>query len=348
VREYGGRTELAPQGALADAECDTTQSWSSGGSLGAWSLSNTSNLAALDENTTRKSMLYLSVNAGQWEAAGATAPILYQALTGDFDLIARVACGKAKNANPSFVALGCIDPSHANNFVWVADVAGDTNSGFSNTVYYRSCVSGTATDTKIAPVQPDLGGTVFLRLKRASGTVSGYIGNDGANWTTINSGVSRSDLPSTINVGVGLCDYGSTSGVVGWCDFVRNTLPFDTTSPTSSIVLDSGATGTSWTPSSFAPTENPAQEFEPYSQVGFGTLRYQIGASDTNSATYNGSWLSASGIQALSTLTGRYLFLEVQYNSAHGYDTARFAGATIGASVKSGGWRPRMRKLGVA
>src|SRR5579864_3733334 len=52
------RIELSPQSPLAAGEFETAQSWSSGSSLGSWSILNSGNINTLDEHTSWLSGMY--------------------------------------------------------------------------------------------------------------------------------------------------------------------------------------------------------------------------------------------------------------------------------------------------
>lgn len=353
LRQKAAWTELAPQCALADGEFETAQTWSTGTAFGSWTLLNGANLLALDEHTTWKSKLYLShvsTTGTHFFNAQTNAPLLYQSLTGDFDLQAAVSVGPVRDyasvgllaVNPSTLTEHCDVTVQAND--GGSNVTGNPNAVFSGASTHSSTT--TYSTSSVGPKQWYMGGFIFVRLKRSGstgtggGTFSSYYSFDGKTWTLLRSDTRGTDMPQTLWVGPWMLTATAIANATALIEYVRNTLPYDMTSPSSSIVLDSGAGGTTWDPSTFTPNENPSAEFEPYSTIGFGTLKYQIGASDTNPPTLNGTWLSASGIQALGTLTGRYLKLAVQYNSAAGYDIARFGGATITATVTGGGGGP--------
>lgn len=332
VREFGGRTELAPQSPFAgDPEFDSSD-------LTAWTKLNSGSATTFDAQTTRKGYLTIAPNTNSldWQGSTRSSPVLYQSITGDFDVYARASIGPqdtgATGHTTSLAGIVCQNGADATN--WVAVFNGWRPNG--PLVWKETAASSTSLTITYPPAHKvDVGGLIYLRLKRASGVFSAYTGWDGVNWTQITNPASPTTFTGACNLGVTLsCDNGTTSTYQ--FDFIRNTLPYDTASPTSSIVLGPFGSGTIWDPSTFAPEENPYQEFEPYSQIGFGTLKYQIGAGDSSPPTLNGTWLDAAGIQALSTLTGSYLKLAVQYNSAAGYDLVRFGGAAITAALPSG------------
>jgi hypothetical protein len=196
-------------------------------------------------------------------------------------------------------------------------------------------VSNTAGTGVYTPV--DITGTlgnapyVFVRLKRGTNTFTHYYSLDGFNWSLIGSHTNNA-FSADQKLGASWANA-STTAITGTLDFIRNWPPYDTTSPSASIVIDSGSSGTAWGMSSFIGLENPYMEYAPYSQIGFGTVKYQFGASDTNPPTLNGTWLSLATIQAQSNPTGRYFKLSVQLNATNGYEFTAFAGGSIQATI---------------
>ncbi len=326
------RIELSPATPFSgDPEFDST-------SLSAWTQANGTNATTVDANTTRLGWLYIELNANVCNnfQTTLTAPFVYQVVAGDFDVYTSVALGSLTNFDG--VYLLCQNAAVAND--WLRVGAGDSTTPV---IQFNSCLTGTGSTigsvTNPAKKFDLYGGRLWVRMKRATNTFTGFYSYDGFNWTTFGS-VTRADFSGhSSNIGISVENGGSTSNTgVGAADFLRTWPPYDTTSPVSTLVVDSGAAGTTWTPSTFSSLENPPLDpFGVQTTIGYGTLKYRIAAGETNPPTLSGSALSEAGVQALSAITGRYLKIEVTYISADGYEMASWAGAKIQQSINRDG-----------
>jgi len=341
---FARRIELSPQSIFADSEFDTTQTWSSGTSLGSWSILNNANLMSLDENTSWKSRLYIQSAVGHdWSGATTDGPLIYQSITGDFDIYCTGGGGPPENQTYAGFDLLAQDPTNTTSYFRAGFTCGGLDPTSANVgngkyaLFARNTVAGSNTDTA-APITAGIhyvGGMLFIRMVKSGTTFTAYMSSDSKNWTQIYSG-TNANLGSTLRVGTTASNVSTHSR--GTVDFIRNTNPYDTTSPTASLVLDSGANGTTWTMSAFQDFQHDVTDhWGPYYQIGFGTTKFQYGASDSNPPSLNGSWLTTASMQGQANPSGRYFKLSVQFNSANGYQLASFSGATINGVVSTGG-----------
>ncbi len=328
------RIELAPQSPFAgDPEFDSS-------SLAAWTTLNGANADTLDANTV-KSRLRINLNAtnSDWYDGVRTGPFLYQVISGNFDVYTKVEIGT--HADYHSVRIHAQSTSDARDWISVGILAQSVAPQVR--LIYESTVNDATTlgvDTAAAANTRTTGGAVYFRLKRTSNDFAGYVSYDGVNWTTLTT-VTRADFSSDARLGACCGTGGSTANSleVAW-DFLRSWPPYVTTSPVSTLVLDSGANGTTWTPSTFAALENPPLDpFGIQDTIGRGTLKYRLAASDTNPPTLAGGTLTEAQVQALAVITGRYLHIEVTYISANGYELAAFAGAKIQRTINLGAAR---------
>lgn len=327
------RIELKPQSPFAgDPEFDSSD-------LSAWTRTNSANADTFDANTTRKGRLYIEGKG----SSGGSGPIwAHQTISGDFDVYCACGWGQLKSDGVYNLQLGirAESTSRSDDYVLLrvtwAPFAGvaqfdllSVNDGASTSV-------GAGTNWFDAN-QQTAGGFVWIRLKRSGNQFTGYYSHDGKNWTTMGgAGVARADFSSDQKLGWGFSYHENQNTEAITCDFLRTWPPYVTTSPVSTVVLDSGAAGTVWTPSTFAALENPPLDpFGIQGTIGTGTLKYRLAASDTNPPTLSGSALTEAQVQALSALTGRYLHVEVTYISANGYELASFAGAKIQRTIQT-------------
>lgn len=301
LREFGSHTELAPTSPFPNSEFESSD-------LSLWAISNPTG-GNIDANTTKKSNLYLT------SLANGKAPFIYNNLAGDFDVYTRLSGGPSNYGAQLLMAQSPSNPT--------IGVAVGSNSG---NPFIETLNPLTITTLPKASGQLDYGGPTFLRLARSGSVFSGYVSWDGATWLLIDNPTSFAD--ATANVGVQIL---SSANATLACDFMRAWPPYATSGPVSSILLGPLPPGTRWDTSTFQPYENPTYEIDYCNQIGFGSLSYQIGASDDASPTLNGTYLSAADIARLGVLTGSYLALKVRYTSLFGYDNCRFAGGTIEA-----------------
>lgn len=349
ILDAGGnavRIETKPQSPFAgDPEFDSS-------SLSAWTQVNGANATLIDANATKKSHLRIACNANSsnWQASTRTSPYVYQVVSGNFDVYAHVTFGTLRD----FAHVGIMAQSTGNNSNWFGSLF-----YFDSSVAYlegvqKSTVSDVSTNSSTnifssssTTAAEAWGIPIYLRLNRVTNDFRAWYSLDGLNWTAIGSAVTRGDFSSDARVGIVVGTANTLNATIGSCDFLRTWPPYDTTSPTSSVILDSGLNGTTWGMSSFLAFINEYKEFSPYSQIGFGTLKYQYGASDSSPPTLNGTWLSQASMQAQSNPSGRYFKLAVQYNSPDGYELCSFAGGSIQATISGGvKRRPKLTTLG--
>jgi hypothetical protein len=88
-------------------------------------------------------------------------------------------------------------------------------------------------------------------------------------------------------------------------------VPYLATSPTAALTpQDSGVNDSTWDMSTILLFENPEVI------TTAGTLKYQFRADNTSGAgSYNGTWLTLAQLQASADPSGRYLQIQVQFNS---------------------------------
>ncbi len=320
------RHELAPQSPFAGyPEFDNSD-------LSAWSIANNGHLAVVDANTTQKDFLYLAANADdvQMESGNHIATRYYQAITGDFDVYSRIQFGNDIGIQGVWLSAFATDGSEN----WFAGAL-YFNVNKINAISRGVGTGGNTFNTEIDPGKRF--GFGYIRVRRSGNTFSGYYSFDGVTWTQQGGSLTLSGMTSSANVGLCITTYNTGATSKGWIDFIRTWPPYDTASPSSSIVIDSGSNGTVWTMSTFQDYLNEYKEYSPQYQIGFGTLAYQYGAGDNSPPALNGSWLSTASMQGQSNPMGRYFKLAVQFNSANGYQLADFNGATIQGAISGGG-----------
>ena len=315
------RLELKPQSTFAgDPEFDST-------SLSDWTQANSANADTIDANTTRKSNLYINLNATNSQRPN-NSPFVYQVKSGDFDVYTRVRQGDLLSFHHA--AISAQDTATATRFMYVYLYHNGVNSiraDLFDSVNGDNTVA-VATDTMF------LGsGDVCLRLARVGNTFTGYYSLDGKTWTSIASRTNAS-FSSGANLGLSAQNYNTSNRMACAFDFIRTWPPYLTTSPVASGVIDSGFRGTVWTPSTFAALENPySNDAGLQAQIGYGTLKYRMAAGETDPPTLSGSANTEAQIQALAAITGRYLNVEVTLISANGYELPVFAGAKLNRTL---------------
>ncbi len=325
------RIELKPASPFSgDPEFDSS-------SLSAWTQANSANASTIDANTTQKGKLYIRCNATNtdWSGATQTAPFVNQTLSGDRDIYGQVQVGDGRDFHN--VRLGAQSTSNANHwinfgFISISAGLGTRNPG----LWKRNTVNSVSTDSAIdfATGSNLLGGLVWLRIKRVTNDFSGYYSLDGGlNWTQISTTQTRSDFSADAKYGLIVAPANTANACSGSCDFLRTWPPYDTGTPLASLVLDSGFAGTTWTMSTFQDVVNPLMEYAPYSQIGFGTITYDYGASDSNPPSLTGSYYSTATMQGKSNPSGRYFKLSAKFTATNGYEMTSFCGATINGSV---------------
>ena len=90
-------------------------------------------------------------------------------------------------------------------------------------------------------------------------------------------------------------------------DLHFRTTAYSTSGPTAAFSGDATSAGAEWHPSTFTPNENSMSEA--------GTVTYDIGVSETNTATYSLTGLTKAQVVALGAMTGRYLFIRASLKS---------------------------------
>lgn len=327
----GTRIELKPASPFSgDPEFDSSD-------LSAWTLTNSSNADTFDANTTRKGRLYI-----EGKGSGGTLGAIWanQTISGDFDVYCSCGWGQLKcdGAYNLQIGLRAQSTSRSDDYVTMRMVW----APFASVVDFDLLSMNNGTPTTIGSGtnwfdanQQTGGAPVWIRLKRSGNQFTGYYSHDGKTWTTVGgAGVARSDFSSDQYLGWGFNYHQNQNTEAITCDYLRTWPPYDTTSPTSTIVIDSGKAGTVWDMSTFDALENPYHEDGGLrATAGSGTLKYKYGAGESNPPTLNGSFLTETQMASESDPTGRYFKLQVQFNSANGYEQAAFCGATITATL---------------
>jgi hypothetical protein len=345
----GVRVELAPQSPFSgDPEFDTDKDFLTTPSP--WTVANGSNADVIAANSTEKSQLTINGNATStaWYSSTASGPFVYQVISGDFDIWAKIRFG----AGVDYHRAGLFAQSTSDAQDWEASRLLTNASGLGT----NSCITSSEATTvnnsttevfaNLPANSQAVGGGVLVRLRRTGNDFYKYLSFDGgANWTQIGSTRTRADFSSGANVGIAV-DWQNTSNTFQLgADFLRSWPPYLTTSPTSYLILDSGIDGTSWDMSTFIALENEFKEYSPQSQIGFGTLKYKYGAGNSSPPSLNASWLTKAQMASESDVTGRYFKLAVQYISATGAEMPSFNGASIDAVVSGGGGMLRALSL---
>ena len=323
------RVELVPASPFSgDPEFDSS-------SLSAWTQSNSANATTIDSNTTLQSHLFMDVNANnsKWNVGTTSGPAVYQVVSGDFDIYTVVKVGGFS----SFNLAGLLAQSTSLATDYILNGA-ETRASKSLTFDSETTDNGVSTDTEVTfPSKAfSVASMVYLRLKRAANTFTTYYSFNGKTWTQLRSDV-RNDFSANANLGVFISPLNAANTLAAAFDFIRTWPPYSTSTPVSSVVLDSGAAGTVWTMSTFTALTNPYAEFNPQAQIGYGSLAYQYGAGESNPPSLNGSDLTQAQMQAQSNPTGRYFKLQVKYTSANGYEQASFLGGNITGTMSTGG-----------
>lgn len=321
------RIELLPRSPLT-GNTEFTDS-----SLSDYTVANNTHLTTADANTTFKDHLYLQANTDnvQMESGSHTCTRYYQTVTGDFDVYSRIRFGDERGIQGVWLSAFATDVS--NNWATQAMYV-DGNSLLNIISRFIDEGFDTAVNTPLVAPNPNVynGISLYIRLKRATNTFSTYYSFDGLNWTQQGSNKTLSSMTSDAQVGVGITTYNTSGTAVGFVDFIRTWPPYDAGDPTAHITLDSGKNGTIWTMSTFQDYLNEYEEYAPYAQIGFGSLKYDYGASDSpGTQTLTGTYSTTSGMQGQSDPTGRYFELSVQFHSPNGYELAKFCGASIDA-----------------
>ena len=339
ANSIASRIELSPSSPWTNGEFDSTD-------LSELTQQNAANADFINANTTRKGHLVINNNASDTRhihglAGYPGAPFVYKAKTGDFDVYTRISHGDFRGSHHPGIA--CQDAAETTTKIvefYIFDNGFNDHRGD-----LFDYIGGDSFANAMAANREVFGGFVWIRLKRVTDTFTGYYSVDGGvTWIEPVAAKTLSGISAT-NQKLGLYSgsYNTANTLQASFDFFRNWPPYVTTSPVSTLVLDSGAAGTVWTPSTFAALENaPLDPFGIQDTIGYGTLKYRIAASETNPPTLSGATLTEASVQALAAITGRYLKIEVTFISANGYELASFAGAKIQRTIQ----RPAGRALG--
>jgi hypothetical protein len=332
------RVETKPQSPFAgDPEFDTDLDLLA--APGVWTVENGANADAITSNSTLKGRLYVNLNATNTLYAGATRTGVgvRQVLAGNFSVYQRVEVGDLRD----FHQVGWIAQSTSDSRDWVrlVLVASLSSSSFAAACAVDTTVDNVTTTNALTNTPSNervLGGATYLRLDRSGNNFSAYVCFDGKTWTQIGTTVTRADFSADASVGLTTTTQNTANAETVASDFFRTWPPYATTSPVSARVYDGQVAGAQWGLAAFAPV---AGDYDPLqAQIGVGSLKYRLAASDTNPPVPAGFWLTEAGVQALGTLPGRHLALEVQYISPNGYELPRFLGAGgVTLSLPSGG-----------
>lgn len=320
------RIELKPQSLWTNGEFDSSD-------LSQLTQTNASAADTIDANTTVKGHLYINNNATNAQRPN-TAPWVNLGASGDFNVYTRIQFSGFKEYHHAWIG----QYTDSSNFAYVYLYWSSAGGGVLIADMFLEGVS--ETPLTIAANTMLIAGPLLLRLERVSNTFTGYYStNHGLTWITIGSGTDAG-ITSGSPLGIGSSSFNTLNVLASAFDFFRNWPPYVTTSPVSTLVLDSGAAGTTWTPSTFVALENPyATDGGVVATLGLGTLKYRLAAGESNPPTLSGSALTEAQVQALSPITGRYLKIEVTFISANGYELAAFAGAKIQRTINLGAAR---------
>ncbi len=335
------RFELAPQSPFAaDPEFLTTQT-GSGSAMGNWTVANIAGSGAIDANTTVKDRCFINMVVGgaarTYFGATNNAPFVYQVISGNFDIYAAVAIGYLSTGNATSIILQAQSTSDATTFV---NIRFEYRSSIFTDIGVLAASTTTGTGSVVgsqAVATLTVGSPVFIRINRATNTFGFFWSTNGVTWTSLGT-TTIGGFSANANLGWGLMSDTTTpvAAMNGTVDFLRTWPPYDATSPTASAVLDSGVDGTTWGMSSFIGLVNPYMEFALYGAIGFGTVKYQYGAGNSNPPSLNGSDLTLAQMQAESNPTGRYFKLQVKFIAANGYEYTAFTGGSIQATISGG------------
>ena len=131
---------------------------------------------------------------------------LYQPLTGDGSIVARLASVQGTVITAAAMIRGSLDPSAVD--AYTSGTASNTYIFF----YYRSTTGGTATDqgNSAAVTLP-----YWLKVVRNGNTLTGYMSPDGVTWSQVNASETIT-MPQTIYVGMAV---GTTSATLSTATF---------------------------------------------------------------------------------------------------------------------------------
>lgn len=339
---YASRIELKPQTPFSDVDCEfeTTYTEMIAGTKGNWLTANTANATTIDSHSTYKSGLAITGNANStnWNGSTVSGPFVYEALSGTFDVMIPLCFGDWRPNNGQGIVAQ--STSASTSYVYIKAYMASSQTF---TLEFRSTTTGTNTSTttvNLAAKLPGNGYQYLVALKRAASNVfsSFYSTDFGKTWTQIGTNQTRNDFSSDQNLGMTTITANTNNTSIGIFDWFRNRFPYDTTSPVSTLVIDSGAPGTIWTPSTFQSWDSPYfDDFGMRATAGYGSIKHRMSAGESNPPSLAGSALTEAGVQALSPITGRYLQHEATLISANGYELASWAGATMNRTLRYGG-----------
>lgn len=342
IADAGGtaiRVELAPQTPYAssyeaESEFDTTRDLLA--SPGPWTVANGAQADAINANTQKKSKLYFDLNAANSDWIGATrnAPFVYRVKSGNFTAYTRLAIADIRNyQHLRILAQSTSDPDD-----WMQIVAFVNTAGTSAiTIRKSSTVNGATSSDDATPAVPVGAGDLYIRLDRTSNDFRAYYSLDGKTWVEVGTTTTRADFSADANLGLSAGSANTSNTTEVYADFIRTVPPLPTTSPTSSVVIDSGYDNSTWKLSTFNALVNAdlaGPDYSPQGDIGFSAPTFQYGASNTNPPpTLNGSDLTETQMQGQADATGRYLKIQVKYPSSDGYAQSQFYGALIGVTT---------------
>ena len=239
---------------------------------------------------------------------------IYQAVSGDVDLIARVDSLTTVQAwtNAGVMVRASLAANALHGYTAVTS---------SNGVYFRRRVSTGATTTSTQGSTS--AAPAWVRVVRQGTLVTSYTSSDGSTWTAIGSQTLA--LSTTAYVGLAVTSHDATARTTAKFSNVRMTTP--TTPPANkppTVSLTAPAGGTSYTaPASVALTASAADSDGTVSKVEFYSGTTLLGTDTT--APYSFTWGSVAA--------GTYSLTAVAYDNAGARTTSAAVSITVSTTT---------------
>lgn len=152
-----------------------------------------------------------------WENDQDDGVLFYKNTTGDFSAFVQITDGTFPSMQgiSDWLSAGLMARNpNASSIDWVALFAFD-HPEWNSTYMLRSTDGGVSSATSTTGLASTLNQMQWQRLDRIDDTFTAYYSADGNSWTAFGS-VSRPDMPDTVQLGLGLAQFGTNNG---WVQF---------------------------------------------------------------------------------------------------------------------------------